>query len=40
MSDPAKTSNQNVLPVQAFFNLDGTFNTLLGQGQPFVITAT
>jgi hypothetical protein len=40
MSDPSKTSNQNALPVQAFFNLDGTFNTLLGQGQPFVITAT
>ena len=26
---------QNLLPVQAYFNLDGTFNTFIGQGQPF-----
>ena len=40
MADIAKTSNQNILPVQALFNLDGTFNTFIGQGQPFVISAT
>ena len=40
MADIAKTSNQNILPVQALFNLDGTFNTFIGQGQPFQITAT
>jgi hypothetical protein len=37
---PALTQDQNILPVQAYFNLDGTFNTFIGQGQPFVITAT
>ena len=26
---------QNLLPVQAYFNLDGSFNTFIGQGQPF-----
>jgi len=35
MSDPAKTIDQNILPVQALFNLDNTFNTFIGQGQPF-----
>ena len=40
MTDPAKTVDQNILPVQAYFNLDGTFNTFIGQGQPFVISAT
>ena len=35
MSDPAKTVDQNILPVQALFNLDNTFNTFIGQGQPF-----
>jgi len=40
MADVAKSSNQNYLPVQAYFNLDGTFNTFIGQGQPFQITAT
>jgi hypothetical protein len=39
MADIAKSSNQNYLPVQAYFNLDGTFNTFIGQGQPFQITA-
>ena len=29
---------QNLLPVQAYFNLDGTFNTFIGQGQPFYAT--
>ena len=38
MSDPAKTVDQNILPVQALFNLDNTFNTFIGQGQPFTAT--
>jgi len=38
MSDPAKTIDQNILPVQALFNLDNTFNTFIGQGQPFYAT--
>jgi len=29
---------QNLLPVQAYFNLDGSFNTFIGQGQPFFAT--
>jgi len=40
MPGPALTVDQNILPVQAYFNLDGTFNTFIGQGQPFVISAT
>ena len=35
MTDPAKTVDQNILPVQALFNLDNSFNTFIGQGQPF-----
>jgi hypothetical protein len=35
MADPAKTVDQNILPVQALFNLDNSFNTFIGQGQPF-----
>ena len=35
MSDPAQTSEQNILPVQALFNVDKSFNTFIGQGQPF-----
>jgi len=38
MSDPAKTIDQNILPVQALFNLDNTFQTFIGQGQPFTAT--
>ena len=38
MSDPAKTIDQNILPVQALFNLDNSFNTFIGQGQPFYAT--
>lgn len=38
MSDPAKTVDQNILPVQALFNLDNSFNTFIGQGQPFYAT--
>jgi hypothetical protein len=38
MADPAETENQNILPVQALFNLDNSFNTFIGQGQPFYAT--
>ena len=38
MADPAKTIDQNILPVQALFNLDNSFNTFIGQGQPFYAT--
>jgi hypothetical protein len=38
MADPAETENQNILPVQALFNLDNSFNTFIGQGQPFFAT--
>jgi len=37
MTDPAKTVDQNILPVQALFNLDNSFNTFIGQGQPFTV---
>jgi len=40
MSAPALTSDQNILPVQAYFNIDGSFNTFIGQGHPFVVSAT
>jgi len=35
MADPAKVIDQNLLPVQAYFAVDGTFQTFIGQGQPF-----
>jgi hypothetical protein len=38
MSDPAQSTEQNILPVQALFNVDKTFNTFIGQGQPFTAT--
>ena len=38
MANPALTVDQNILPVQAYFNLDGSFNTFIGQGQPFYAT--
>jgi hypothetical protein len=38
MSDPAQTTEQNILPVQALFNVDKSFNTFIGQGQPFYAT--
>ena len=34
----ALTSTQNLLPVQALFNVNGTFQTFIGQGQPFTAT--
>jgi hypothetical protein len=38
MTAPAKSDEQNILPVQALFNLDNSFNTFIGQGQPFYAT--
>jgi len=38
MADPAQVNDQNILPVQALFNLDNSFNTFIGQGQPFYAT--
>ena len=35
MSNPADSSVQNLLPVQAYFSTDGEFQTFIGQGQPF-----
>jgi hypothetical protein len=35
MTSPSNSDVQNLLPVQAYFNLDGSFNTFIGQGQPF-----
>ena len=39
MTNPADSSVQNLLPVQAYFNTDGSFNTFIGQGVPFYATA-
>lgn len=38
MADPSSANTQNILPVQALFNPDGSFNTFIGQGQPFTAT--
>jgi len=35
MTNPSNSAVQNLLPVQAYFNLDGSFNTFVGQGVPF-----
>jgi hypothetical protein len=40
MADPNKTIDQNLLPVQAYFAVDGTFQTFIGQGQPFTVPIT
>jgi hypothetical protein len=39
MTSPSNSDIQNLLPVQAYFNVDGTFQTFIGQGQPFYATA-
>jgi len=39
MANPSDSTVQNLLPVQAYFNVDGSFNTFIGQGQPFYATA-
>jgi hypothetical protein len=38
MSNPSNSDVQNLLPVQAYFNLDGSFSTFIGQGVPFTAT--
>jgi hypothetical protein len=38
MSDPAESSVQNLLPVQAYFDTDGNFQTFIGQNKPFYAT--
>ena len=38
MTNPSNSAVQNLLPVQAYFNLDGSFNTFVGQGIPFTAT--
>jgi hypothetical protein len=38
MTSPSNSAVQNLLPVQAYFNLDGSFNTFVGQGVPFYAT--
>lgn len=38
MTNPSNSAVQNLLPVQAYFNLDGSFNTFVGQGEPFTAT--
>ena len=39
MTSPSNSAVQNLLPVQAYFNLDGSFNTFIGQGVPFYATS-
>jgi hypothetical protein len=38
MSDPSKSTEQNILPVQALFDAQNNFQTFIGQGQPFDAT--
>ena len=38
MNAPASTVDQNILPVQAYFDVFGNFQTFLGQGRPFYAT--
>jgi hypothetical protein len=40
MAGPSDSKVQNILPVQALFNVDNSFNTFIGQGQPFIVSAT
>jgi len=40
MTAPSNSTVQNILPVQALFNVDNSFNTFIGQGVPFVVSAT
>jgi hypothetical protein len=35
MTSPASSVEQNILPVQALFDVNGTFQTFIGQGKPF-----
>ena len=38
MGNPADSSVQNLLPVQAYFDAENNFVTFIGQGQPFTAT--
>ena len=38
MTAPANSTVQNILPVQALFDLENNFQTFIGQGQPFYAT--
>ena len=38
MTAPSNSTNQNLLPVQAYFDAQGNFQTFIGQGQPFYAT--
>jgi len=38
MSDPAESSVQNLLPVQAYFDAQDNFQTFIGQNKPFYAT--
>jgi hypothetical protein len=39
MANPSDSTVQNLLPVQAFFDVQGNFQTFIGQGKPFYATA-
>ena len=39
MANPAESEVQNLLPVQAFFDPQGNFQTFIGQNKPFYATA-
>ena len=38
MANPSNSVVQNLLPVQAYFTVDGVFQTFIGQGKPFFAT--
>jgi hypothetical protein len=38
MANPAESEVQNLLPVQAYFDVQGNFQTFIGQGKPFYAT--
>lgn len=38
MAGPSSTVDQNLLPVQAYFDVYGNFQTFIGQGHPFYAT--
>jgi hypothetical protein len=40
MTNPANSTVQNLLPVQAYFDVYGNFQTFIGQGEPFYATVS
>jgi len=38
MANPANSTVQNLLPVQAYFDVNGNFQTFIGQGKAFTAT--